>query len=69
MRNNKSIIEEYRNADAETRLYLFLSHRSLRDEFLDIDQGDTSVGVSETPVKTPCRMCLNWGQSLMGAFK
>ena len=44
MRDSKSIIEEYRNADFEKRVYLFLSHRSLRDEFLEIDQDNTAVG-------------------------
>jgi len=61
MRASKNIIEEYRNADAEKRLYLFLSHRSLRDEFLEIDQSDTSVEFSEKPIKNTCRMCVNWG--------
>ena len=69
MRDYKNIIEEYRNADSEKRVYLFLSHRSLRDEFLDIDQSDTSVGILEKPVKNECRMCGNWGQSLISALK
>lgn len=69
MRDNKKIIEEYRNADFEKRLYFFLSYRSLRDEFLEIDQSETSVGFSEKPVKIKCRMCRNWGQRLIGAFK
>jgi hypothetical protein len=69
MLNNNSIIEEYRNADSEKRLYLFLSHRSLRDEFLDIDQSDTPVEFAEKPIKNKCRMCGNWGQSLISALK
>ena len=69
MRDSKNIIEEYRDADAEKRLYLFLSHRSLRDEFLEIDQSDTSVGFSETRIKNKCRMCGNWGQNLISALK
>jgi len=68
MRDFKEIIKEYRNADSEKRLYLFLSHRSLRDEFLEIDQSDTSVEFSEKPIKNKCRMCRNWGQSLIGAL-
>jgi len=68
MRNNQNIIEEYRNADSEKRLYLFLSHRSLRDEFLEIDQSDTSVGFSEKRIKNKCRICGNWGQSLISAL-
>jgi hypothetical protein len=69
MTDNNIIIEEYRNADSEKRLYLFLSHRSLRDEFLEIDQSDTSVEFSEKPIKNKCRMCGNWGQSLVSALK
>ncbi len=69
MRDSKSIIEEYRNADFEKRVYLFLSHRSFRDEFLDIDQSDKPVGFSEKPIKNKCRMCGNWRQSLIGALK
>ena len=34
MKDIQSIIEDYRNADFETRQYFFLSYRSLRDEFL-----------------------------------
>ncbi len=46
MQDNKRIIDEYHNADFEKRLYFFLSYRELRDEFLEIDQSDTSVGFS-----------------------
>ena len=69
MKDNINIIEEYRNADSEKRLYLFLSHRSLRHEFLEIDQSDTSVGFSETPIKNKCGMCRNWGQNMISALK
>ena len=70
MKDNNNIIEEYRNADAEKRIYLFLSHRSLRDEFLEIDQSYTSVELSAKPSKNKCRMCCgNWGQSLISALK
>ncbi len=69
MRDIKNIIEEYRNADFEKRLYFFLSYRSLRDEFLEIDQRDTSVWFSAKRVKNKCRMCGNWGQSLISALK
>jgi hypothetical protein len=69
MRDHKNIIEEYRHADFEKRLYLFLSHRSLRDEFLEIDQSDTSVEFSAKPIKNKCGMCGNWGQSLISAIK
>ena len=69
MKNSENIIEEYRNADFEKRLYLFLSHRSLRDEFLEIDQSETSVGYSAKPIKIKCRICRDWGQRLISAFK
>jgi hypothetical protein len=69
MINHKSIIEEYRNADFEKRLYFFLSYRSLRDKFLEIDLSDASVGFSVKPVKIKCRICRNWGQRLIGALK
>jgi len=68
MRDYKNIIDEYRSADSEKRLYLFLSHRSLRDEFLEIDQSDTSLEFSAKPMKNKCRMCRNWGQSLISAL-
>jgi hypothetical protein len=68
MKDSQSIIEEYRNADFEKRVYLFLSHRSLRDEFLDIDQSNTANGFSAKPIKNKCRMCGNWGQSLISAL-
>ena len=63
MRDIKSIIDEYRNADFEKRLYYSLSYRDLRDEFSEIDQSDTLEGVSENPNKNKCRLCCNWGQS------
>jgi hypothetical protein len=69
MKDIKSIIDEYRNADFEKRLYFFLSYRELRDEFLEIDQSDTSVGFSANPIKNKCRLCGNWGQSLISALK
>jgi hypothetical protein len=69
MRDYKNIIEEYRNADSEKRLYLFLSHRSLRDDFLEIDQSDASVELPAKLVKNKCRMCQHWGQSLISVLK
>jgi pimeloyl-ACP methyl ester carboxylesterase len=70
MIDHNNIIEEYRNADSEKRIYLFLSHRSLRDEFFEIDQSCTSVELSEKPLKNKFRMCCgDWGQSLISALK
>lgn len=37
MHKRTQIVETYRNADFEKRLYLFLSYRSLRDQFAEID--------------------------------
>jgi hypothetical protein len=62
MQDIKRILDEYRDADFEKRLYYSLSYRDLRDEFLEIDQSDTSVGFSENPNKNKCRPCCNWGQ-------
>jgi hypothetical protein len=69
MKNTNHIVEEYCNADAEKRLYLFLAHRSLRDDFLEIDQSDASVELPAKPVKNKCRMCQHLGQSLISALK
>jgi pimeloyl-ACP methyl ester carboxylesterase len=69
MINHHRIIEDYRNADTEKRIYLFLSHRSLRDEFIEIDQRDAFLKYSTKSVKNKCHMCGNWGQRLISAFK
>jgi hypothetical protein len=37
MRNLESIIREYRKADSEKRLHLFLDCPSLRNEFIEIE--------------------------------
>ena len=37
MNTTQQIIEAYKSADFEKRLNLFLSHRSLRDQFAQID--------------------------------
>jgi hypothetical protein len=67
--NIKNILEEYRNADAEKRLYLFLSHRSLRDEFIAIDQSEAGAEFSKKAIKKKYLMCGNWRQCLMASFK
>ena len=69
MNDNKRIIDEYKDADFEKRLYYFLSYRELRDEFLEIDQSETSVGFSSSPIKNNFRLCGNWCQSLIKAFR
>lgn len=40
MRNLKTITEEYRKGDFEKRLHLFLECPPLRDEFMQIEQGE-----------------------------
>ena len=40
MADNDPIIEAYRAADAEKRLYLFMDRPSLRDTFMAIDLGE-----------------------------
>ena len=67
MKDIQSIKEEYRNADFEKRQYFFLSHRSLRNEFMEIEQQEMAVHSSATPVKNKCCMRGFWSQSWMGA--
>lgn len=43
--SNNNILEDYRHADAEIRLYLFLEHRSLRRDFIKIEQEQTQPGM------------------------
>ena len=42
MRTTESILEEYRDADCERRLSLFLECPPLRTEFIEIEQSETS---------------------------
>jgi hypothetical protein len=43
MRNTESIVEEYRKADLEKRLYLFLECPVLRATFTEIDQSENAT--------------------------
>lgn len=50
MRSTRNIIEEYRKADVEKRLDLFLECPSLRTRFAEIDQSeiaDESLNISD----------------------
>ena len=38
--NIKGVIEAYQEGDFETRLYMFLNYRDLRDEFEEVEQSD-----------------------------
>jgi hypothetical protein len=42
MKTIENILNEYRNADFETRAYLFLEYRELRSDFIEIDLKDRS---------------------------
>ena len=44
MRSTESIMEEYRKADLEKRLYLFLECPALRAKFTEIDQSENAPG-------------------------
>lgn len=37
MRTVREIVEDYKKADFHDRIVLFLTHRDLRDEFMDIE--------------------------------
>jgi hypothetical protein len=43
MKSTESIVEEYRKADLEKRLYLFLECPALRAEFMEIDQSEDAT--------------------------
>jgi len=62
MEDINKILDEYRSADFEKRLYYSLSYRDLRDKFSEIDQSDTSEGFSENPINNDFRLCGNWCQ-------
>jgi hypothetical protein len=48
----KEIVADYRNADDERRLYLWLTHIDLREEFLDISMSNRQIAQrSPTPEK------------------
>lgn len=42
MESMKTIIEKYVSADEGERLYMFLTHRDLREEFTTIDMTETN---------------------------
>ncbi len=53
MRPVESILEEYRNADAEYRLDLFLAHRDLRDRFTAIESEEGTALRAEIDPDAP----------------
>ncbi|MCP4371050.1 MAG: hypothetical protein GY797_23490 [Deltaproteobacteria bacterium] len=50
MRDVNSIIEEYRNSDFEKRMYLFLEHRALRNQFTEIDTEELQTEYQTRPI-------------------
>ena len=46
MRSTESIVEEYRKADLEKRLYLFLECPALRAKFTEIDQSESGLDIT-----------------------
>ena len=46
MRSTESIMEEYRKADLEKRLYLFLECPALRATFTEIDQSESGPDIT-----------------------
>ena len=62
MTTHNQIIERYREADTEQRLYLFLDCPSLRNEFIEIDLSeyrakDSAMKKTKT---APVRSFLGW---------
>jgi len=59
MESNRQIIHQYREADEEQRLYLFLAHRDLRREFIRVEmearKGDARSLSAETAGKSRLR--------------
>ena len=54
MRSIESILEEYKKADLERRINLFLECPSLRARFTEIDQSET---VGNSPGQEETRTC------------
>ncbi len=51
MKSKNEVIKAYSRADEEQRLYLFLSHRDYRPEFMEIDL--TAQGCTQVEVERP----------------
>ena len=50
MNNIQRTIEDYTEADVNRRLHLFLEHRNLRDQFMEIEQTEVDPA-AEFPTK------------------
>ncbi len=56
MKSKNAVLESYTHADEEQRLYLFLSHREYRQEFMEIDLAAGAVAQAEVErAKVPQR--------------
>ena len=57
MKSLQTIVEEYRRADDEERLFYFLEHRLLRNQFVRIEYDEYRTKLQETPAsgKKPAR--------------
>ena len=44
MQNHEEVIENYRQADFDHRLSLFLEYPTFRNAFVRIDQGENKIG-------------------------
>lgn len=54
MNDAQTILNEYEDGDLTQRLFMFLEHRSLREEFMDIDHKELQAkAVCPDPVEAP----------------
>jgi hypothetical protein len=63
------IVNAYIEADEERRLYMYLSYRSLRDRFIEIDLSEAPLPAArpvlekKRSVKRLPRVCFGWSKS------
>lgn len=68
MKDPQNIIEEYRKADDEKRLYLFLECRSLRNRFVQIERQAYHAKLQEASVSDKNRAKGSVWRSLWSGF-
>ena len=56
------IVEEYASADEERRLSMFLSHRSLRNRFIEIDRSESDLAARTQPSDLKERRAFGWSR-------
>ena len=64
MDNIESILKLYQSGDFEQRLSLFLSHRSLRDRFTQIDASQQQAGAECGAHRWQAKKTVGWMQRL-----